>query len=63
MKANPITEATSNRSLADKGLIVRNYEFMLSILKPIEMIRMIVEITRTPMATGASLNTYFRSFR
>ena len=63
MKANPLIDTTERRSLAESGLMAIYSEVILSVLKAIEMMRIIVEMIRAPMANGAALNTYLRSGR
>jgi hypothetical protein len=57
MKAKPLIEATVNRSLIPNYLKSKKDEFIFSVLNPIEIIRIIVDIIKAPIAYGLALNT------
>jgi len=61
--AKPLIEATAKRSLRVRLGKSKNDELMLSVLKGIDAISVIVEITSAPIATGLSIRTYFKSLR
>ena len=58
-----MTAITVRRLLAVIGFIAKKSIEMLSVLKGIDMIRMVVEITKAPIATGAALKNRLRSRR
>lgn len=63
IKAKQLTEATSSKSLAVISLKARKSEFILSLLKGMEMMRVRLEMMSAPIATVLNLKTYFRSGR
>ena len=58
-----MTDITVSRLLTEIGFIAKKSIEMLSVLKGIDMIRMVVEITKAPIATGAALKNKLRSRR
>ena len=63
MNAKPLIDTTAKRSLRVRVGKSKNDELMLSVLKGIDTISVIVEITSAPIATGLSIRTYFKSLR
>jgi len=61
MNAKPLMDATPSMSKAERLLKLKKSLSMLSLLKGIETIKVKVDATRAPIATGVSLKTYLRS--
>lgn len=63
MNANPLIDATARMSVKLNYLKSKKDESMFYVLNPIEMINVIVDIIKAPIAKGLALNTQSKFFR